>query len=84
VGAATALNGFSREVGVLLGSALVGGVLSSGLTAGSGAVEVISPLCAWLAGAAVLAAGVLLLVERRPLSSRPPAVARTSTTAGRR
>ena len=83
VGAATALNGFSREVGVLLGSALVGGVLSSGLAAGADAVEVIAPVCAWLAGAAVLAAGVLLLVERRPLSTEPPATARAAAPTGR-
>lgn len=84
VGAATALNGFSREIGVLLGSALVGGMLSSGLAAGADAVEVITPVFSWLAGAAALAAGVLLLVHRRPLSTQPPAVGRAATTAGRR
>jgi MFS family permease len=84
VGAATALNGFSREVGVLLGSALVGGMLSRGLAARSDAVDVIAAVWAGLAIVAVLAAGLLLLVERRPLSTRPPAAGRAATSAGRR
>lgn len=84
VGAATALNGFSREVGVLLGSALVGGVLSRGLATGRDATAVLTPVFVGLAVAAVVAAGVLLLVRRRTLSTAPPATTRTATGAGRR
>lgn len=76
VGAATALNGFSREIGVLLGSALVGGLLSAGLTAGQDPLQTFTPVFAGLAVIALLAAGLLLMVRPKPLSTSVPPAAR--------
>ncbi|MDN5769796.1 MAG: MFS transporter [Microlunatus sp.] len=73
VGAATALNGFSREVGVLLGSALVGGLVSAGLSAGSDPMTTFGGAFAGLAMVALVAAAMLLGVRRRPLSTSQPA-----------
>ena len=84
VGAATAVNGFSREVGVLLGSALVGGLLSLGLSRGLDVDVVLTPVFAGLGVTALAAAGVLLAVRRRPLSTTPPAGARAIARTGSR
>ena len=84
VGAATALNGFSREVGVLLGSALVGGMVSTrvggrfrrrrGDRPGLGR-----------AGRRGRAGGRTVAARRTPTSVHPTAGSRrAATSAGRR
>lgn len=84
VGSATALNGLARETGVLVGSALVGGLLSVGLAAGADPVGTFGPVFVTLAGAPLIAAVLLLAVRRRPLSTVTPAFRHPLTEAGRR
>lgn len=72
VGAATALNGFTREIGVLLGTAYAGGMITTGLTAGRPPTEVFAAVFGVLAAVALAAALLLLAVPARPLSTDPP------------
>ena len=76
VGAATAMNGFTREIGVLVGSAYAGGMITTRLSDGSPAGAVFGPVFALLAVGAAAGGVVLLAVPRRPLSTARPAAAR--------
>lgn len=76
VGAATAMNGFTREVGVVLGSAYAGGMITTGLADDTPAAAVFGPVFAALALVAVVGAVVLLAVPRKPLSTARPAADR--------
>jgi MFS family permease len=76
VGAATALNGFSREIGVLLGSALVGGMLSAGLAGGEDAVTVLRPTFVALAVLSLVSAALLAAARPRPLDDSVPRAGR--------
>ncbi|HEY5979644.1 MAG TPA: MFS transporter [Microlunatus sp.] len=74
VGAATAMNGFTREIGVLVGSAYAGGMITTRLSGGGSAGTAFSPVFAALAAVAVAGGLVLLAVPRCALSTaRPPA-----------
>ncbi len=72
VGAATSMNGFTREIGVLIGSAYAGGVITTRLADGASAAAAFGPVFAVLAGLAVAGGLVLLAVPRRPLSTARP------------
>ncbi|HEY5788260.1 MAG TPA: hypothetical protein VIT65_26180, partial [Microlunatus sp.] len=76
VGAATAMNGFTREIGVLLGSACAGGMITTRLSDGASAGTAFGPVFAALAIVAMTGGAVLLAVPRLPLSTAPPATAR--------
>ena len=76
VGAATAMNGFTREIGVLLGSAYAGGMITTRLSDGASAGSAFGPVFATLAIVALAGGAVLLAVPRRPLSTARPAAAR--------
>lgn len=76
VGAATALNGFTREVGVLLGTAYAGGMITAGLAGGTASAQVFAPVFAVLALVALTGAALLSTVPRRPLSTAAPVAAR--------
>ena len=76
VGAATAMNGFTREIGVLLGSAYAGGMITTRLSDGASAGSAFGPVFATLAFLALAGGAVLLAVPRRPLSTARPAAAR--------
>jgi MFS family permease len=74
VGAATAMNGFTREIGVLVGSAYAGGMITTRLSDGASAGAALGPVFAVLAAVAVAGGVVLVAAPRRPLSTvRPPA-----------
>ena len=76
VGAATALNGFSREVGVLVGAACAGGMITTRLSDGALAGAAFAPVFAVLAAVALVGGVLLLAVRRRALSTVRPAAAR--------
>jgi MFS family permease len=76
VGAATAMNGFTREVGVLVGSAYAGGMITTRLADGTPATDAFGPVFAVLAAVSLVGGAVLLAVPRRPLSTARPDVAR--------
>ncbi len=76
VGAATAMNGFTREIGVLVGSAYAGGMITTRLGDGGPAGAAFAPVFAVLAVVAVAGGAMLLAVPRRPLSTARPAAAR--------
>ena len=76
VGAATAMNGFTREIGVLLGSAYAGGMITTRLSDGGSAGSAFGPVFATLAIVALAGGTVLLAVPRRPLSTARPAADR--------
>ncbi|HEU5483667.1 MAG TPA: MFS transporter [Microlunatus sp.] len=84
VGAATALNGFSREIGVLLGSAMVGGMLSAGLAAGGEAVAVLRPAFVGLAVLSLLSAALLAAARPQPLDASVPRAGREIVRSRRR
>ena len=75
VGAATAVNGFTREVGVLLGSAFAGGMITAGLAGATPTSEAFAPVFGVLALVALMGAVVLTSVPRRPLSTAAPMAA---------
>jgi predicted MFS family arabinose efflux permease len=73
LGSATAANGFCREVGVLVGTAAVGGLLVQRL-AGTGVdplgyADALIPLLGGLVPVALLAAGLLSAVRPLPLQA---------------
>jgi MFS family permease len=75
LGSATAANGFSREVGVLVGTAAVGGLLVQRLN-GVGLdpmayADALTPLLGGLALVALLAAGLLIAVRPVQLRAGP-------------
>ena len=76
VGAATAMNGFTREIGVLLGSAYAGGMISTRLAEGPPAGAAFAPVFAVLAVVALVGGVMLLAVPRRPLSTVAPTIDR--------
>jgi len=76
VGAATAMNGFTREIGVLIGSAFAGGMITTRLSVGATAGSAFGSVFAALAGVALAGGALLLAVPRRPLSTARPAAAR--------
>jgi MFS family permease len=76
VGAATAMNGFTREIGVLLGSAFAGGMITTRLADSASAGSAFGPVFAALAIVALAGGALLLAVPRRPLSTARPAAAR--------
>lgn len=76
VGAATAMNGFTREIGVLLGSAYAGGMITTRLAEGTPAGAAFGPVFAALAVVGVVGGVMLLAVPRRALSTEQPATDR--------
>ena len=75
LGSATAANGFSREVGVLVGTAAVGGLLVQRLNGGGldpmAYADALTPLLGGLALVALVAAGLLIAVHPVQLRAEP-------------
>lgn len=84
VGAVTALNGFGREVGVLIGAAAAGVAVTARLSAGIAPTAAFVPVFVGSAAAALAAAAVLLPIRRRPLATAAPVTTENVDLVGHR